>query len=405
MRQIDPGHPYYGEDFKYAAFTFKYVKKVEALDDHTVRISLEKPFAPFLYNLAMDAARIVSPRALERWGKDFWKHPVGTGPFQFVEWAPKARIVLQRNAHYWGEPPHLETLIFKSTIDNRDRLLELKTGAIDAMDGISAETLVELHRNEALRVVTTPGLNVGYLGMNTEKKPFDQLLVRRAINHAINKQNLVKLLYRGMAIPAKNPIPPTLWGYADEVVDYDHDPRKARELLKEAGWENGFETTLWVMPVPRPYMPDPEKIGQIIKNSLAAVGIHATIVSHDWDAYLAKVSNGEHDMCLLGWVGDNGDPDNFLYVLLDEDNAVKPNSENCAFFRNASLHELLIRAQQVADRSERAELYHKAQHIVHEEAPWVPIAHAEQLVAFHKTIHDVAQHPTGVIRFQQVWKE
>lgn len=405
MRQIDSRHPYHLEDFKYAGFTFKYVRSIEAIDEYTVRITLDKPYAPFLFNMAMTSAAIVSPAAVSRWGGEFRRHPVGTGPFRFEEWAQNERIVLHRNPAYWGKASYLDTVVFKSILDNKDRLLELKTSAIHVMDGISPGSLHEILRSDAMTLKSSAGVNIGYLAMNTGKKPFDNLKVRQAINHAIHKKNLVKLLYQDMAVPAKNPIPPTLWGYADEVADYEYDPEKARELLKEAGYGGGFSTTLWAMPVPRPYMPEPEKIARAIASNLAAVGIQAEIVTHEWGTYLHKVSNGEHDMCLLGWIGDNGDPDNFLYVLLDKDNAVKPHAENVAFFKHERLHDIFIEAQQISDQKRRAKLYREAQKIIHLAAPWVPLVHAKQMVACNRSVRGLVQHPTGIIRFQSVWKE
>jgi peptide/nickel transport system substrate-binding protein len=405
LRQIDPKHPGFRSHFKCALFTFQYVKSVEAVDRFTVRIVLERPYAPFLQNMAMVYARIVSPVAAVRWGDDFGKHPVGTGPFKFVEWTTDDRIVLQKNDDYWGEPPYLQNLVFKSILDNRDRLQALKTGAIHMMDGISPESAGEISRSGHLQLDVKPGLNVAYLAMNTEKKPFDQLGVRQAVNHAVNKQNLVKLLYRDMAIPAKNPMPPTMWGYAEEIKDYEYSLSRAKELLRESGYEQGFEADLWVMLTPRPYMPQPMELARLIKTNLASAGIKVNIVSHEWDAYLAKTANGEHDMCLLGWIGDNGDPDNFLYVLLDQDNAVKPKAENVSFWRNGDLHDLLVRAQQTADRQERTRLYIEAQKIIHNQAPWVPLAHVQQMIAFQVGIHGIVQHPFGCVRFQKVWKE
>ena len=161
-------------------------------------------------------------------------------------------------------------------------------------------------------------MNVGYLAMNMDRPPFDNRLVRLALNHAIDKNALIDNFYQGRALPAQNPIPPTLWGYNDAIEPYPYDPQKARQLLRQAGYEKGFETELWAMPVPRPYMPQPQKIAEVIQSDLEKVGVRAKIVSWEWGTYLAKVSNGEHPMALLGWTGDNGDPDNFLYVLLDK---------------------------------------------------------------------------------------
>ena len=195
-------------------------------------------------------------------------------------------------------------------------------------------------------------------------------------------------------MPAKNPIPPTLWSYNDTIAGYGYDPAKARALLAEAGYADGFETELWAMPVPRPYMPQPGKIAEAIQADLEKVGIHARIVSWEWGTYLDKVFDGQHQMALLGWTGDNGDPDNFLYVLLDSTAAVKP-AQNIAFYRSAELHDVLVAARRSTDRDERTRLYARAQEIVHRDAPWVPLVHATQTVAFQRRVTGFKLHPTG----------
>lgn len=405
LRQIDPKHPFYRKDFANSD-TFEYVKSVQAVDEYSVRITLEKLFAPFLYNLAEPtAALIISPTALRKWGNDAEKHPVGTGVFKFEAWIPGDRIILTKNKNYWGTSPYLDGLVFKTIINNKNRLLELKTGGIHGMDGIDPWAVKKIEIDRDLQLENITGLNVGYLAMNTEKPPFDNLKVRQAVNHAINKPNLVKLLYQNLAMPAKNPMPPGIWGYNDAIQDYEYDPARAKLLLKEAGYENGFETTLWTMPVPRPYMPQPDKIAKAVTGNLAAVGIYAKIVTPDWATYIQKTSNGEHDMCLSGAIAGNGDPYNFLYILFDKDNAVKPQAENLAFFKHDKLHEILIKAQQISKKSERIRLYQEAQEIIHNEAPWVPLAHARQVIAHRKEVHGIVQHPTGFIRFDKAWIE
>ena len=405
LRQIDPGHPYYRKDFANAS-TFQYVKSVEAADGHTVKIFLEKFYAPFLYNLAEPtAAPIISPSALKKWGDEFEKHPSGTGPFRFEKWVPGDRIILTKNPDYWGKPPYLDGVVFKTLVHNKSRLLALTTAAIHGMDGLDFGMVGKIIQSKELQTEIITGLNVGYLAMNTETAPFDQVKVRQAVNYAINKPNLVRLFYQDMAIPAKNPMPPVIWGYNDSIEDYAYNPEKAKQLLKESGFEKGFETTLWAMPVARPYMPEPDKIARAVKANLAAVGINAQIVTHDWGTYLAGTSAGKHDMCLSGAVAGNGDPYNFLYVLLDKDNAVKPQAENIAFFKHEELHELLVKAQQITDKQERIRLYQKAQEIIHEYAPWVPLAHARQMIAHRQNVHGIVQHPTGFLRFDKAWIE
>lgn len=370
------------------------IAALEAPDDSTFVIRLKTPNAPFLSNLAMNFCAAVSPTAVEKHGRDYFKNPVGTGPFRLVEWRKDERIVLARNDDYWGPKAKIERLIFKPIQEGSVRFLELTQGILHGLDNLNPEYVDEIRNNPQLQLLTQPGMNIGYLAMNMDKKPFDNILVRRAINHAVDKQALVDNFYQGLAIAAKNPLPPTLWGYNDGIEGYAHDPAKARALLAEAGFPDGFETELWAMPVPRPYMPQPEKIAQALQADLEKVGIRVRIVNWEWGTYLDKVFDGQHQMALLGWTGDNGDPDNFLYVLLDKTAAVKP-AQNIAFYKSDELHEVLVAARRSADRDERIQLYHTAQEIIFRDAPWVPLVHATQTAAFQRGVTGFKLHPTG----------
>ena len=404
-RQSDEDHPYHKVEGAYNYWNnmgmSDIVASMEAADDSTFVVRLAEPNATFLATLGMNFCAAVSPAAVAGHGPDFFKNPVGTGPFRFVEWRKDERIVLDRNDNYWGEPPALKRLIFRPIQDASVRFLELRTGAIQGIDNVSPEFIETIRGNPDLQLLTQPGMNVGYLAMNMDRPPFDNRLVRVALNCAIDKQALVDNFYSGLAVPAKNPLPPLMWGYDDSVEPYPFDPERARRLLAEAGFPDGFETELWAMPAPRPYMPQPEKIAVAIKANLDAVGVSARIVRWEWGTYLDKVFAGEHPMCLLGWTGDNGDPDNFLYVLLDKTAAVKP-ANNVSFYRSDPLHELLVAARRSGDMAERTSLYRKAQQIIHADAPWVPLVHATQTAAFRSNVRGFALHPTGSKWFHRV---
>lgn len=218
--------------------------------------------------------------------------------------------------------------------------------------------------------------------------------VRQAINLAIDKKELMTL-FEGIGKPAKNPIPPSLWGYNDEIEDYGYDVEKAKTLLAEAGFPDGFDTNLYIMANPRPYLPQPKLTAQAIQQMLKKVGINVKVIENDWDTHLAITEKGKHDMAFLGWTGDNGDPDNFLYVLLDKDNAKKGSAGNIAFYKNDEVHDLLKSAQTEMDQEKRIEYYKKAQEIIHEDAPWFPIAHTTPPLAASKDVVNYTPHPTG----------
>ena len=319
-----------------------------------------------------------------------------------MRWDRGDKVVLEVNTDYWGGRPNLDRIIFRSIPDNSVRLIELQNGSIHAMEFPNPDDLPQIRDDPNLAIVEGPGMNVGYLAMNLDKKPLDNLKVRLAINHAINKAAIVEHLYQGMGIPAKNPIPPTMWGYDDGIEDYAYNPEKSKQLLGEAGYPDGFTTTLWALPVPRPYIPNGRALAEVIQSDLRRVGIETKIVTFDWGTYLEKTKHGEHDIAMLGWSADLGDPDNFFYYLLSKSAAEKP-AGNISFYRSDAMQEILDQARSITDREKRIELYKKAQEIFHNDVPWVPIAHSKKAVITSKRVKNLKLHPTTWRYFRQIW--
>ena len=420
-RQYNTSHPYheYGE-WAYWGYMFSDIEKVEKVndDDYKVRIVLKKPNAAMLTSLAMFTVAIISPTNAEEWGEDMFKHPVGTGPFKFVEWVKDDHITLEKNEDYWRTPPKLDKLIFRVIEDPSSRLLAIQANEIHGMEYPDPASFDIIEADNDLQLLTQAGMNVGYLAMNTGYgyydanengvrdddepwvktpgyfEPLTNRSVRLAINHAINKTDIVENLYKGTAIVAKNGMPPFMLGYNDDIEDFTYDPELAKDLLTEAGYPNGFNSTLWVMPVSRPYMFDPPKIGEAIQSYLAAVNITVDLYQIDWSTYLEETENGDHPMCLLGWTGDNGDPDNFMNVLYGANSASIGTAGNVAFYNNYDVQDYLTEALQTYDPDTRAELYEMAQVQIHEDAPFVYLAHATQNIVFLKNVKGYVLNPT-----------
>jgi len=374
-------------------FFDEFINQIVALDENTLQVNLNKPYAPFLTFIASTDNSIVSPEAVENFGDDFANNPVGTGPFKFVEWLRNDKIELIANDAHWSGKPLIDNLIFRSIPDNNIRFMELQQGNIHVMEFPNPDDLLIIRSDERLELLMQPSLNIGYLAMNMDKPPFDNLKVRLAINHAINKADIIERLYQGTGIPAKNPIPPTLWSYDDSIEEYAYDPELAKQLLTEAGYPDGFETTLWALPIPRPYIPNGMAMANEIQSNLRTVGIETTIVTYDWETYLEKTENGEHDMAMLGWSA-SADPDNFLYYLLSKVTAQKP-ALNIAFYRSDEMQDVLDRARISTDQDERVQLYQQAQAIFHRDVPWVPLAHAQRLLVIDKNVKNVKLAPSG----------
>lgn len=426
-RQYNPEHPHhqYGE-WAYWGYMFSDIDRAEKIDDYTVKIVLSEPNASIMTSLAMFTVCIVSPANAEKYGEDAFRYPCGTGPFKFVEWVKDDHITLEANEDYWRGRPKIDKIIFRVIPDPSARLLSLEVGEIHGMEYPNPADFDRIKANPDLVLMSEPGMNIGYMAMNTgygyidanqngikdpdeplEKTPgyFEPLTkkeVRQAINMAIDKEAIVRDIFMGTASVAKNGMPPFMLGYNDEIEDYPYDPARAKELLAEAGYPDGFEVTLYVMPVSRPYMFDPPKIGEAIQSYLAAVGIKVNLYQVDWATYLQETEAGMHQMCLLGWTGDNGDPDNFLNVLYGLNACSIGTAGNHAFYTNEENQELLTKALRTYDVEKRAEYYKKAQELIHEDAGWVFLAHSNQNMVFQKNVEGFVLHPASRIFFYPV---
>ena len=355
------------------------VDKVEALDKYTVRFTLKRPEAPFLADMAMDFASINSAEYFDKMQKKGTPnaadvYPIGTGPFEFVSYQKDATIRYKAFDQYWKGRPKIDQLIYSITRDATARYAKLKTGECQAMAFPKPADLAEMQKDPQLNVLQKQGLNIGYIAFNVEKKPFDNKLVRQALNMATNKEAILKAVYQGQGQVAKNPIPPTLWSYNDAVKDYPYDPAKAKQMLAQAGYPNGFDVDLWYLPVTRPYNPDGKRMAEMVQADWEKVGVHAKLVTYEWAEYRKRSKTGEQTVMMFGWSGDNGDPDNFFVPLLGCE-AVKGGG-NVARWCNKAFEDLVIKAAQTPKQADRARLYEQAQVIVKEEAPWITIAHS-----------------------------
>ena len=398
-RQRDRKHRFHFHDFVYWESSFRNIEKVEKVDRYTVRFHLDAPYAPFLHNVAMFPVSIVSPAALAKYGRGFAAHPVGTGPFIFTSWHKGRHITLRRNPHYWGRKPKVDRLVIKAIPDSRHRFMGLESDHVDVALALSTQDrqLVNLHPK--LRLRQLDGNNVAYLAMNNARPPFDDVRVRQAINHAVNKRAVVKLVYQGLAIPARGPLPPGSLGYTTDTTTYAYRPRVARGMLKEAGWigDARRQVRLYVMSNPRSYVPSPVLAARMIARNLKDAGMEVKLVVKPFSEFLKATQDGEHDLALAGWTGDNGDPDNFLYMLLDKDNARKGTARNLAWFTHQQFHDLLSMARQEQGRPGRRKLYRRAMEIVADEAPWVPLAHSRVVVGTRSSIHGFRPDPFTAI--------
>ncbi|KLN57105.1 ABC transporter substrate-binding protein [Variovorax paradoxus] len=378
----------------------KLLKSVDRIDDLTVKITLNQAEAPFLANLAMQYAGIQSKEyaiAMLKAGtpEKVDQDPIGTGPFYLVQYQKDAVIRFKAFPQYWGGKAKIDDLVFAITPDASVRWAKLQKGECHVMPYPNPADLDAIRKDPNVQVLEQPGLNVGYLSYNTTKKPFDDVRVRKAINMAINKKAIIDGVYLSTGVAAKNPIPPTMWSYNDAVKDDPYDPEAAKKLLAQAGFPDGFSTDLWAMPVQRPYNPNAKRIAELMQADLAKINVKAEIKSFEWGEYRKRLQAGEHQMGMLGWTGDNGDPDNFLYTLLGCASAKSASGSNISKFCYQPYEDLVLKAKSTTRQADRDALYKKAQVIFKEQAPWFTIAHAVQLKPVRKEVVDFKLSPFG----------
>lgn len=406
MRQLDSHHPYHNvSNATYPYFNaMKFpalLKSVEKVDDNTVKITLNKPDATFLSSLGMDFISIYSAEYADKMlsaGKPetIDNEPIGTGPFVFAGYKQDQAIRYLANKNYWKGKAPIDTLIFSITPDATARYAKLRSGQCDMMDFPNASDLAQMKTDKKIQLMSQEGMNVAYIALNNEKSPFNNLKFRQALNYATDKQTIINAVYQGAGIPAKNPLPPTVWSYDNSTQDYPFDLEKAKQLLSEAGYPNGVEIELWVQPVVRASNPNPRRMAEILQADWAKIGVNAKLVSYEWGDYIKRTKAGELGAGIYGWSGDNGDPDNFLSPLLGCENV---GFSNYSRWCNREYSDILNKAISLSNQSERTELYKQAQQIVHNQAPWISIAHSVSYAPLSLRVRDYKQSPFGYSYF------
>ncbi len=381
------------------------LKSIDKVDDYTVKFVLTEPNSPMLANLAMDFATIQSKEYADLLLKkgtpeQFDQIPVGTGPFSFVNYQKDAVIRYKANPNYFLGKPALDNLVYAITPDATARYAKLKKGECHVMIAPNPADIAGLKTDPVVNLISQPGLNIGYLSFNTQKPPFDKKEVRQAFNMAIDKAAIIKDVYQGAGQGAINPIPPTIWSYNTAIKDYPFDPAKAKEMLAAAGVKTPLDIDLWWMPVQRPYNPNAKRVAEMMQSDLAKIGVNAKLVSYEWGEYRKRLQQGEHMTGQLGWTGDNGDPDNFFFLLGCA--AARPGGQNLAKWCNKEFDDLINKAKTISDVAERTKLYEQAQVIVKEEAPWFTIAHSVVYEPTRKEVEGYKVSPLGRHEFYGV---
>jgi len=402
-RAINPDNPCYVLNRKvdtYDAFTFGSVKggdvvKMSVVDDYTLRFTLPKPNAPFLSSLAMAWTGIMSPAATKQYNCDASQHPVGTGPFKFVEAVRNDHITVEANRDYWGEKPKVDRIIFRIIPESATRVLALERNEVQIVADVVPADQERIQKNPDLTLYVQPGLTILGVSMSNNLGPFKDKRVRQAMNYAVDKEAINKGLYGG-ATTASQGMPPVLWGYNKNVEPYPYDVNKAKALLKEAGYPNGFTADMMVYPNPRGYNPiGGAKLGEAVQGYLAKVGVQVKISQYEWGAYLARYRHQPWEgFAIAGWTGDNGDPDNFLGDLFEwGPDPNKARTNNSARHLNPEFEKLIQQGRETTEQAKRAQIYEKANEILHDDAAWIFINHTRQVRASRASVKGFQLNP------------
>ncbi|BBP61509.1 ABC transporter substrate-binding protein [Pseudomonas sp. St316] len=389
------------------------ITKIDKVDDHTVKFTLKDVDAAFIQNMAMSFASIQSAEyaaQLLKEGKapDINQKPVGTGPFVFKSYQKDSNIRYTGNKDYWKpDDVKIDNLIFAITTDPSVRMQKLKKNECQITLFPRPADLKALKEDKALKMPDQAGFNLGYIAYNVmdkikgsnEPNVLANLKVRQALDMAVNKPQIIDSVYQGAGQLAVNAMPPTQWSYDTTIKDAKYDPEKAKELLKEAGVKEGTNITLWAMPVQRPYNPNAKLMAEMLQSDWKKIGLNVNIVSYEWGEYIKRSKGGENQAMIIGWSGDNGDPDNWLNVLFGCDSLA---GNNFSKWCDKKFDGLVKEAKRTTDQSKRTELYKQAQHVLKDAVPMTPIAHSTVYQPMRANVQDFKISPFGLNSFYGV---
>ena len=379
------------EDMPYAEATFGSVSNVKVIDQYIVKITLKERCTPFLNNLSMClSAPMVSPKAVQENNNNLNENPVGTGPYKFVRWDKNQSVVLVRNDEYWGEKANISNLVFKIISDQATRAVALTNGEVDIIPNVDV-SVVDQIKNSGCKILENEGMNVSFVSFNTESPICKDKEVRRAIAQSVNTKELTKTIMRGYADPATSILPTFINGYDNSIKQAQFDPESAKSVLSSKGINNIHMITHTNV--------GGQETAVAIQDYLSKIGVNLTIDSYDWTTYKDKVKNGDYDLCYYAWIGDNGDPDNFLNILSIPDTAI-----NTSRYNNSKYNEGIRKGLATPRGEQRNKIYTDLEKLQAEDAAMLPLWHKKTLSGYRTNIGNFKEHSTGIMFFKDITK-
>lgn len=402
-RILDENHPQFTGPYPLADFYYGVIDRIEVIDPLTVKMTLKEPSASFLFNLTAIIGGIVSPTAVEEFGEDFGREGVGSGPFKLENWQRGVQITLAANTDYWAGAPKVDSVVFQPSAEDLVRVTKLLTGEADIIYDVAPDSIQQLQDDSNFNLMLQASPHLWYVGLNLRKAPFDDLKVRQAVNYAIDKESIVNDILKGTGTVATQPLAPAYNGHDPSITGYPYNPEKAKQLLKEAGYENGIKIN-FTIPESGSGMQSPVPMAIAMQSYLKDVGIEVEIKRMEWGAFLAEVNQGGQDvrdMWALSWMAITGDDDNMMTNLYSSNNIPLFNS---GYYENERVTQLLEEAKKLTDLDERAALYREASRIITEEAAMIFVDYANQTAASSANIKGFKLHPSQMLDLRNVSK-
>jgi peptide/nickel transport system substrate-binding protein len=377
------------------AVVFKMLKEVKIIDDHTVQLLLSEPFSPLLSILASHEGGIISPKTIDKYGKDIIQEPVGTGPFVFESWETGKEIVFHKNEAYWGDQPKVREVVFKVVPEETTRISMLETGEAHIAEPLSVNMMASVKTSSNVDVYRSEGFGTEYVGFNVQKEPFNDVRVRKAISHAIEMDSIMKGVFNNIGKKANSLLGSKVFGYHPEMKAYEYNVNEAKKLLAEAGYPDGFETTLLTMD-------SKERIGlaEVMQSQLKGIGIDLDIQIQEYGTFVEQATSGNSEMFIISWRNATGDADYNQYNLFHSSSHGP--AGNTFFYSNDEVDQLIEEARSEKDQEKRIELYGKSQEIEMKDAVYIPVRVIENMAAVRKGVKDFTISPAGYMEINEI---
>ncbi|MBM7570043.1 glutathione ABC transporter substrate-binding protein [Aquibacillus albus] len=374
---------------------FSVIKEIKIVDDYTVQFILTEPFSPLLSILANHEGGILSPTAIDEYGRDLGQHPVGTGPFKFESWNPGQDITITRDEEYWGEKPKIKEVVYKVVPEDATRIAMVETGEAHVAEPIPVSEIERIKSSEDMDLYRSDAMGTIYIGFNFKEEVFQDVRVRQAINYAINTEAIQEGVFNNVGSKALSVIPSKVFGYHSGIQEYGYDINKAKELLKEAGYSDGFETTIWTMD-----QKERISLAEVVQSQLKGIGIDVEVKVLEYGAWSEAAANGETGMFISSWRNATGDADYIQYHLFHSSS--QGSTGNYFFYENPRVDELIEQGRQEYDEDKRIEIYEEIQDIEIEEAVFVPVHYLENTAAIGKNVKGLYMSPSNYLMINDV---